>query len=127
MWMWNWKLDGYTYRYLSLSNIMEIQSFGMDTSLASMMFSAIDMGSTEAYYRSSYRFFFQGRNSHLANPMHSWKDSKEFQGRESKYGSFIILAPVVWISVLWTLWMISGFIIRYLIHSEDWEFVGLEY
>jgi len=62
-------MDGYTYVYLSLSNITEIRYVGMDT-LASMIFSTIDMGSIEAYYRSYYRFF-QGRNSPFANTMHS--------------------------------------------------------
>jgi len=42
-------MDGYTYVYLSLSNITEIRYVGMDT-LASMIFSTIDMGSIEAYY-----------------------------------------------------------------------------
>jgi hypothetical protein len=41
-----------------------------------MIFPAIVLGTIEVYDRYLHRFF-QGRNSHLANPMHSWADSKD--------------------------------------------------
>jgi len=69
-------MDGYTYRYPPLSNFMEIQPFGMDTLASFHIFPAIVLGTIEVCYRYLHRFF-QGRNSHLANPMHSWADSKD--------------------------------------------------
>jgi len=108
MWNGNW-LDGWLHLQIPPPLSMETQPFGMDT-LASMIFPAIVLGTIEVYYRYLHRFF-QGRNSHLANPMHSWADSKD-----SRMGANISPSGVdKCLMDSLDKWLYF----RYLIHSED--------
>lgn len=75
-----------------------------------MIFPAIVLGTIEVYDRYLHRFF-QGRNSHLANPMHSWADSKDSRMganiRPNGVDKCLMDSLDKWLYF------------RYLIHSED--------